>query len=281
MTRRFKSVFFFSFCMMAAFLSISFLFLILGVIFIKGGAAIHWGFLTQSSRAFGQEGGIFYQIFGTLFLILGAGFISLPVAVGAALCETEFIKSRFKKTANILMYSLNGIPTILFGLVGFLVFGLYFGWGISWASGCVILAVMILPTLVISIKEAIQSIPLMYREAALALGMTKGQIIRNVVIPQSFHGWVTGLLLGLGRAAGETAAILFTATAFSGVTFPRSFFEPVTTLQTHLFVLSQQGIGAVALTNAWGTALVLVSLVLFFNLGSLAVRFKLSWEGER
>lgn len=281
MIRRFKSFFFFSFCMVAAFLSISFLFLIIGVILIKGGSAIHWEFLTQPSRAFGQEGGIIYQIFGTLFLILGAGFISLPVAVGAALCETEFLKPRFQKTAHFLMYSLNGIPTILFGLVGFLVFGIYLGWGISWASGCVILAVMILPTLVISIREGIQSIPLMYREAALALGMTQGQIIRNVVIPQSFHGWVTGLFLGFGRAAGETAAILFTATAFSGLTFPQSFFEPVTTLQTHLFVLSQEGIGSVSLTNAWGTALVLVFLVLLFNLGSLAVRFKLSWEGER
>ncbi|HEX9758965.1 MAG TPA: phosphate ABC transporter permease PstA [Nitrospiria bacterium] len=274
--RRFKTFFFSLVCCVSAFFSISFLFLILSVIVIKGGSAIHWEFLTQPSRSIGQEGGITYQILGTLLLIFGAGLISLPVALGAVIYETEYLKPPFQKAANILIFSLNGVPTILFGLVGFLIFGLYLRWGISWASGCVILGVMILPTLVISIKEGIQTIPLIYREAALALGMTKAQVIRKVVIPQSFHGWVTGLLLGLGRAAGETAAILFTATAFSGVTLPQSFIEPVSTLQTHLFVLSQEGVGSVSLTHAWGTA-----LVLLFNLSSLAVRFKLTWEGER
>ncbi len=279
--RVFKSFFFFFTCLVSSFFSISLLFLILGMVLIKGGSAIHWEFLTQPSRAFGQEGGIFYQILGTLILIFGAGLVSLPVGVGAAIYEREYLKPCFQKAAHLLIHSLNGIPTILFGLVGYLIFGLYLGWGISWASGCVILAVMILPTLIISIKEGIETIPLVYREAALALGMTKSQVIRKVVIPQSFHGWVTGLLLGLGRAAGETAAILFAATAFSGVTLPQSFIEPVSTLQTHLFVLSQEAVGSVSLSHAWGTALVLVCLVLLFNLGSLAVRFRLSWEGER
>lgn len=255
--------------------------MILGIIIAKGWPAISLTFLTQGSRNFGLEGGIFYQILGTILLIVTAGILSFPIALCSALCETEFLRPSLRKLAVYSMYALNGVPTILFGLVGFMIFGIYLGWGISWITGGIILAIMILPTLVVSMREAIQNIPDKYREAGLALGLSPWKLIRLVIIPQSFHGFITGLLLGLSRAAGETAAILFTATAFSGVHFPRSFFEPVSTLQTHLFVLSQEGVDSISLTHAWGTALVLISLVLFFNLGSLFMRTKLSWEAER
>ena len=131
---------------------------------------------------------------------------------------------------------------------------------------------MILPTLVVSIREAIDSIPNQYRDAGLALGMTTAQLIRAVIVPQSVAGMITGLLLGLARATGETAAIMFTATAFSGVNIPRSFNEPVATLQTHILVLSQEALHPSATDAVWGAALVLMGLVLCFSLGANVIR---------
>ena len=279
--RKLRSIIFLFTCSILTLVSISFLFLILGIVVWKGFPAISLTFLTQSSRNFGLDGGIFYQMLGTILLILSAAMLSFPIALCSALCETEFLRPSLRKVAVYSIYVLNGVPTILYGLVGFMVFGIYLGWGISWITGSIILAIMILPTLVVSMREAILNIPDKYREAGLALGFSPWKLIQSVVIPQSFHGFITGLLLGLSRAAGETAAILFTATVFSGINFPRSFFEPVTTLQTHLFILSQEGVDSTSLTHAWGTALVLISLVLFFNLGSLFMRRKLSWEAER
>lgn len=251
---------------------------IMAVMVAKGGAVLTWEFLSQPSRAFGAEGGIRSQIAGTLILAMGAGLVSLPIALGTALYQSEYLSLRLQPLAMRFVYALNGVPTILFGLFGYLVFGLYLGLGISWPSGVLILAMMILPTLVVSIREAIASIPGQYREAGLALGMTTAQLIRAVIVPQSLHGTVTGLLLGLARATGETAAIMFTATAFSGVDLPRSFNEPVATLQTHILVLSQEAVHPSATDAVWGAALMLMVLVLCFSLGALAVRSRFGVE---
>lgn len=242
------------------------------VMVAKGGAALTWEFLSQPARAFGAEGGIRSQIAGTLILAVGAGLVSLPIALGTALYQSEYLALRFKPVAMRFVYALNGVPTILFGLFGYLVFGLYLGLGISWLSGVLILAMMILPTLVVSIREAIDAIPHQYRDAGLALGMTTAQLIRAVIVPQSVYGMITGLLLGLVRAIGETAAIIFTATTFSGVDLPRSFDEPVTTLQTHILVLSQEAVNPAATDAVWGAALMLMILILCFSLGALVIR---------
>ncbi|MBQ27156.1 MAG: phosphate ABC transporter, permease protein PstA [Nitrospiraceae bacterium] len=259
-------------------ISVMLLVSVVTVMVAKGGAVLTWEFLSQPSRAFGAEGGIRSQIMGTLILALGAGLVSLPIALGTALYQSEYLALRFQSIVMRFIYALNGVPTILFGLFGYLVFGLYLGLGISWLSGVLILAMMILPTLVVSIREAIESIPSQYREAGLALGMTSPQLIRAVIVPHSFHGTVTGLLLGLARAAGETAAILFTATAFSGVDMPRSFNEPVTTLQTHILVLSQEAVNSSATSAVWGAALMLMVLVFCFSLGAFAIRSRFRIE---
>ena len=258
--------------------SITLLVCIVAVMVTKGGTVLTWEFLSQPSRAFGAEGGIRSQIVGTLILAIGAGLVSLPIALGTALYQSEYLTLRFKPVAMRFVYALNGVPTILFGLFGYLVFGLYLGLGISWLSGVLILAMMILPTLVVSIREAIDVIPHQYREAGLALGMTTPQLIRAVIVPQSVHGMITGLLLGLVRAIGETAAIVFTATTFSGVDFPRSLAEPVTTLQTHILVLSQEAVNPAATGTVWGAALMLMVLVLCFSAGALAVRSRFRVE---
>ncbi len=281
MTRHLKAILFFSACIIATVLAVSLLFIILSAILSRGMPAISLEFLTAESKDFGQKGGIFYQIIGTIILIAGAGFLALPIALGTAIYQTEYIRAALQRTASVFIYALNGVPTIIFGLFGYIFFGIFLKMGVSWLSGSFILAIMILPTLVVSIKEAVESIPIKYREAGLALGFTQWRLIRTVIIPQSFFGVVTGLLLGLARAAGETAAIMFTATTFSGVLIPETFREPVTTLQTHILVLAQEAVNPQTRTNAWGAALVLVILVFLMTVGSMLVRRKLKLEAER
>ena len=254
---------------------------ILVTVTVKGLPAIDLEFLFTESRDFGLSGGILYQALGTVLLMAGAVTVCLPVALGAVLFQTEYLRSdRLKKLLRNLIYSLNGVPTILFGLVGYMVFGVFLRTGVSWVTGALVLAVMILPTLVVSIQEAVEALPDQYREAGAALGFTPWQQIRSIVLPQSVFGIVTGVVLGLARAGGETAAIMFTATTFSGVLFPQNFSDPVPTLQTHILVLAQEAVNPEAIANAWGAGLVLLTLVFFLIAGSLAMRARLRMESE-
>lgn len=281
MRRDIKEIIFFSGCIIATITAISSLFIILSAIFERGLPAINIEFLTAESKEFGQNGGIYYQTIGTVMLIGVAGFLALPVAMGSAIYQTEYLRSSMQRTANLFIHALNAVPTIIFGLFGYIFFGIFLKLGVSWLTGSFVLSIMILPTLIVSIKGAIESIPVQYREAGLALGLTQERLIRSVIIPQSLYGIITGLLLGLARAAGETAAIMFTATTFSGVLLPSSFQEPVTTLQTHILILAQEAISPQTLTNAWGAALVLVVLVMIMSIGSMLARRKLIQEVKR
>ncbi|MGR3218445.1 MAG: phosphate ABC transporter permease PstA [Candidatus Anammoxibacter sp.] len=278
--RKLKAILFFSACIVTALVAVSLLFIILSAILSRGLPAISLEFLTSESKEFGQKGGILYQAIGTIILITGAGILSLPVALGTAIYQTEYLRPSLCRISSIVIYALNGVPTIIFGLFGYVFFGIFLKIGVSWLSGSFILAIMILPTLIVSIKEAIESIPVKYRESGLALGFSKWMLIRAVLIPHSFYGVVTGLLLGLGRAAGETAAIMFTATTFSGINIPHSFHEPVTTLQTHILVLAQEALNPEARSNAWGAALVLVTIIFFMSIGSMFVRSRLKSEAK-
>lgn len=255
---------------------------VLGTVIVKGAPAIGGDFLWGASRDFGSGGGIFYQAMGTLLLMTGAVVVSLPLALGTALLLSEYLKSRrLKKMFRNLIYSLNGVPTILFGLAGYVFFGEFLGTGVSWLTGSLILAVMIFPTLQVSIQEAIEALPEKYRETGLAMGLTPAAMIWSIVLPQSIFGMVTGILLGLARAAGETAAIMFTATAFSGILLPGTWTDPVPTLQTHILVLVQEAVNPRALSNAWGAALVLLCLVFLLIGAALLVRGRLRMEFER
>ncbi len=251
---------------------------VLSAAIVRGLPAIDAVFLTAESKNFGLEGGIFYQTLGTLILISGAAAVGLPIALGSALFQTEYLRRapRLKKSFRVLMDALNSAPTIVFGLVGYLVFGAAFG--VSWLTGAFTLAVMILPTMQSSMVEAFEALPETYREAGKSLGMGRGAIIRSILLPQCFYGAATGLFLGLARAAGETAAILFTATTFSGVTIPESASDPATTLQTHIFTLAQEGLDPRAAENAWGAALVLLTLVFVLLSAAMWIRSRLHWE---
>jgi phosphate transport system permease protein len=248
----------------------------------RGWPALSLEFLLQPSSNFGAEGGLFYQTMGTIILMAGAVLIGFPVALGSALFQTEYVRSEQVKTFfRAIIFSLNAVPTILFGLAGYLFFGVYLATGVSWLTGALILAIMILPTIQASIQSAIECLPEKYREVGMSLGLTPWALARRVVLPQCWHGAVTGALLGLARAAGETAAIMFTAAAFSGATWPRSFADPVPTLQTHILVLAQDSADAISQTNAWGAALVLLMIVFVLILTSLVVRSRFSMEAQR
>jgi len=249
------------------------LFLLFGLIAFKGISALSVEFITSSAKNFGSQGGIVFQILGSLLLVVVTALISFPIALGSAIYKSEYIKSkRLQKMSNILIYGLNGIPSIIFGIFGLVLFVNVLGTGISWFVGSIILAMMILPTLTLAAYQSINSVPQAYRDSSLALGHTKWQMITKVLLPQGLNGAITGLLIGLARAIGETAPIMFIATAFSGVSLPGSIFDPVSTLPTHILALAQQASNPDALRNAWGASFVLIAIVLLLSLSALFIR---------
>lgn len=250
----------------ALFVCIVLLIFLIGSITFEGIKALSPEFLLDVSKDFGAAGGIRYQLLGSLLLITVAALLVVPFALGTALYRSEFIKSEFwARRIDLAIFSLNGVPSITYGLFGLIFFVNILGTGISWLVGSIILAMMILPTVTVSTYQAMRSIPDIYRENGMALGLSRAEMVRKVILPQSWHGMITGLLIGLARAIGETAPIMFIATAFSGVTLPSSIYQPVSTLPTHILALAQQATNPAALQNAWGASFMLILLVILFS----------------
>lgn len=256
---------------------------IVGSIAWRGGGAISWEFLTDQIRSVGAEGGIFYNILGTLILLATALVVSIPLATGLALVHGVYLKNNQAKERLWLFLSvLNGVPSILLGLFGLIVFVKFFGWGKSWLTGGILLGLMILPTVAVAFIERIKNLPRQYLEAAAGLGLSDSQRVWSVVIPQCAGGLVTGSLLGLARAAGETAPIMFTATIFAGATIPQGVKEnPVLSLPYHIFILAQDSFDPAAGANLWGSALVLLTLVFLLSLSALPARLKMHEEVDK
>ncbi|MDE4908545.1 phosphate ABC transporter permease PstA [Methanogenium marinum] len=245
--------------------------IILGYIVINGLPAINWEFLTTAPRALGREGGIFPAIIGTLYLVTGAIAIALPIGVGAAIYLIEYTRENIlTKLIRTGVDLLNGTPSIVFGLFGFSFLVLYLNLGISLIAGQITLALMVLPTVIRTTEEALRSVPTSFREGSLALGATQWQTISRVVIPPAIPGIITGAILSIGRAAGETAPIMFTAVVFSSRYLPSSLSDPVMALPYHLYILATNVPGAE--TNQYGTALVLITMVVGIYLVAIAVR---------
>ena len=233
---------------------------------------VTWKFLTEYPR--GSGGGIFPAIAGTVYLVAGALAVALPLGVGSAIYLSEYShRGRFARTIRLAIVTLAGVPSVVYGLFGLGLFVIYLEFGTSVIAGSMTLACMILPMIIVSSEEALRAVPRDMREASLALGATRWQMIRTSVIPYAIPGMLTGSMLSVGRAAGETAPILLTAAAFFMQKLPESVFDQVMALPYHLFVLSTQYPETEEVVSVqYATALVLLVLVLGINLAAIILR---------
>ncbi len=243
---------------------------IIGYVVVKGIASINLEFILQAPRHAGEEGGISTTIIGTLYLTLFALFLAVPIGVGAAIYLEEYAhsQSKFAYLVNLTAETLAGIPSIIFGLFGFVFLVIFLNMGWSILSGGITLAIMILPTITRTAQEAILTLPREYRENSLALGASKWQTIQKVIIPFALPGIVTGIILSIGRAVGETAALILTAGSSLGM--PLSIFDPARTMSVHLYMLAMEGI---SMERSFGTAFLVVVLIIIINyLANLSLR---------
>ncbi len=242
-------------------------------IIVKGSGVLSWEFLTTSPNPDGT-GGIFPAIVGTLYLVLGTILVALPLGMASAVYLTEYAKQGFlTNQIRLAIVTLAGVPSIVFGLFGLGLFVLFLNFGTSILAGSLTLACMILPTIIVSSEEALRAVPQALREASLALGATKWETIRKSVLPYAIPGMMTGSILGVGRAAGETAPILLTVAAFFLPELPHTVFDQAMALPYHLYVLATQFPNAeLVRPTQYGTALVLLLLVLGLNIGAIVLR---------
>jgi len=248
--------------------------LIVVIIIQKGIGAISWQFITDVPRQGMRAGGIWPAIVGTVYLVLGAIIFALPVGLLAAIYLSEYAKDNYlTRIIRLAIVNLAGVPSVVYGLFGLAIFVIFFKLGTSILSGSLTLGIMILPVIITTSREALESVPHSFREASLSLGASKWQTIRHIVLPNAVPGILTGTILGLGRAAGETAPILFTVAAFYLPRLPKSIFDQAMALPYHLYVISTQ-VPNVDEKIRYGTALVLLFLVLFMNLIAIIIRYK-------
>jgi len=248
--------------------------LIVVIIIQKGLPAINWQFLSEVPQQGMRAGGIFPAIVGTFYLVSGAILFALPIGLLAAVYLTEYAKDNLlTRIIKLAIVNLAGVPSVVYGLFGFALFVVFFKFGLRSLSGSLTLGIMILPVIITTSVEALESVPASFREVSLSLGVSKWQTIRNIVLPNAVPGILTGTILGLGRAAGETAPILFTVAAFYLPQLPASIFDQAMALPYHLYVISTQ-VPNVDEKVRYGTAFVLLALVLSMNLVAIVIRSK-------
>jgi phosphate transport system permease protein len=248
--------------------------LILGIIIQKGLPALNWQFLSDIPRQGMRAGGIFPALVGTIYLVLGAIIFALPIGLLAAIYLSEYAKGNLlNRMIKLAIVNLAGVPSVVYGLFGLAIFVIFFKFGASILSGSLTLGIMILPIIITTSREALESVPYSFREVSYSLGASKWQTIRHIVLPNAIPGILTGTILGLGRAAGETAPILFTVAAFYLPQLPKFIFDQAMALPYHLYVISTQ-VPNVDEKIRYGTALVLLVLVLFMNLIAIVIRYQ-------
>jgi len=271
---------------LSAILSIMLLGGILLIIIYKGIWVINWEFLTTPHRRLGQAGGISTAIMGSLWMVLGAMIVSSPLGIGAAIYLHEYSKNqKLNRLITIAVSCLNGVPSVVFGLFALAFLVTIFG--VSLLTGSIILGLINIPTIILTSQEALKSVPNSLREGSMALGATKWQTIKKVVLPSAMPGILTGVIMGVAKASGETAPIMWTAVTFTATPVQMIYgvipnvFQPVNNLDYHLlnliYFLGAWDVEA----RAWGTALVLIALVLGTNMLAILVRNyyrkKISW----
>lgn len=266
--KRTSQKFAFGFFTLLSYLVVAILFVILGFIIIKGGSVISWDFLTKAPEEGMTKGGIFPAIVGTFYLIVGSSIISFPIGIMSGIYMNEYATNgKVVRFIRIMTNNLSGVPSVVFGLFGMSLFVNALGWGDSIIAGSFTLALMSLPLIIRTTEEDLKSIDDSFRHGSLALGATKLQTIRRVVLPMAFPNIITGLILSVGRVSGETAPILFTVAAYFLPQLPGSIFDQCMALPYHLYVISTSGTDIEASRGmAYGTALVLIAIVLVVNL---------------
>jgi phosphate transport system permease protein len=248
------------------------IFLVIVYIVYNGISALSWEFLTQPPRQGMRQGGIGPAILGTVLLTLGTAVTAIPLGIGAAIYLAEYAgESRLTRLIRLAIVNLAGIPSIVYGLFGLGAFVLFLNFGTSIVAGSLTLGLMTLPVVISTAEEAIRAVPREFRVVSLSLGATRWQTIRHQVLPHALPGMITGIILGLGRAAGETAPILFTVAAFYLPELPRSIFDQTMALPYHLFVIATQ-VPGMPLSIQYGTALVLLLLVLSLTMVATVIR---------
>lgn len=255
-------------------LSIIPVFIILGYIVFKGISAISWDFLTKIPEDGMRAGGIFPAIIGTIWLTIGTILISVPFGVLTGIYLVEYAKDNWlTRIINLTIINLAGIPSIIYGLFGMALFVIFLKFDVSILSGSLTLGIMCLPVIITSTRESLLAIPNHLREASLALGATKWETITKVILPAALPGILTGVILSISRAAGETAPIMFTAVAFYLPFLPETPWDQVMALPYHLYVISTQ-VPNMPLEYMTGTLFVLVVITISFNLIGAAIRQK-------
>jgi phosphate transport system permease protein len=246
--------------------------MVIGVIIYKGIGAISWEFISAMPYNGMKEGGIFPAIVGTLLLTFGTALVAIPIGVGGTIYLAEYARDTWvTRCIRLAIVNLAGIPSIVYGLFGLGLFVLFLRMGTSIVAGALTLAIMTLPVIISTAEEALRAVPTEFRTVSASLGGTRWQGIRYIILPQALPGIITGIILGLLRAAGETAPILFTVAAFYLPRLPQSPFDQTMALPYHLYVISTQ-VPGMPEEIQYGTAMVLLALVLSMNIVATVIR---------
>lgn len=271
-SRNAQQKFGFGFLIFTALITVIPIFAVVIYILIKGLPAISWTFLTTFPTDGMKQGGIIPAIVGTFYLTIGTAIFSVPLGIGAAIYLSEYASdNRWTRVIRIAIINLAGIPSVVYGLFGLGFFVLFMKFGTSIIAGSLTLSIMTLPVIISTAEEALRAVPQSFRVVSISVGATHWQTIRKIVLPQSLPGIMTGVILGLERAAGETAPILFTAASFFLPRLPNSPLDPTMALPYHLFVISTQ-VPGMPVKIQYGTALILIIFVLGMNLIATTIR---------
>lgn len=248
--------------------------LIIATIIVSGSGAITWEFLSQHPTDAGRAGGILPAIVGTLYLMLGTVIFSVPVGVLAAIYLSEYARANWlTRLINLAIVNLAGVPSIVYGLFGLAAFVMAMDLGRSLLAASLTLACQSLAMTITTSRESIQAVPSEFRRGSLAIGATRWQTLRHLILPQAMPGIVTGSILAVGRAAGETASILVVGAAFFLPGLPHSPFDQFMALSYHLFMVAAH-VPGVPMSAMWGIALVLLVIVLSFNFAAIVIRLR-------
>lgn len=274
--RKLREIFWFSMSGLSLLVAITLLGIIITFIVIRGGGVLSWEFLTQSPKDAMTAGGILPAIVGTALLAFGAILSAVPLGVLSAIYLSEYAREGWlKRTLRVGINSLSGVPSVVFGLFGLVIFVKFFGFRISLLSGSLTLGLLVLPLIIRATEEALLAVPQSFREASLAMGASRWQTTVRVTLPTAYPSILTGVILAIGRACGETAPIMFTAAAFYLRGLPDSPFDKVMALPYHIYALMTEGTHPEEQTAiAYGTALVLLILVLGINAVAISLRIR-------